>query len=242
VKTTDTRIENEIRHGASIADNPGKVWNWESPAGKKRWQRRTAMLSGHISPEMYVLELGCGTGYYTKELLQTGARICAIDISPDLLAIARRNIHTERVSFVQENAYSMGFKDNTFDTVVGSSVLHHLDIDKAMHEVFRVLKPGGQIAFTEPNMLNPQIMIQKNIPYIKQKLGDSLDETAFFKWQLHRILKKNGFRGIRIEPFDFLHPAIPEMFVPAFEGLNRVLEKTPFIKEIAGSLFIRASK
>ncbi len=200
------------------------------------------MLSAHISPGMHVLELGCGTGYYTKELLQSGARICAIDISPDLLAIARSNIHAERVSFVQANAYSMGFEDNLFDSVVGSSVLHHLDIDRAMHEVFRVLKPGGQIVFTEPNMLNPQIMLQKNIPYIKQKLGDSLDETAFFKWQLHSILKKNGFRDIRIEPFDFLHPAIPEILIPAFECLNHSLEKMPFIKEIAGSLFIRAYK
>ena len=40
-------------------------------------------------------------------------------------------------------------------------------MDKSVSEIYRVLKPGGAIFFTEPNMMNPQIAIQKNISYIK---------------------------------------------------------------------------
>lgn len=236
----DARIVNEIRHGAMIADQPGRIWNWESPAGKRRWRRRVAMLSAGIRPDMRVLELGCGTGYYTRELLLTGATICAIDISPDLLQLARAGISSERVSFVEANAYAMDFADACFDTVVGSSVLHHLDIDKALPELFRVVRPGGLIAFTEPNMLNPQIMLQKNIPWIKARLGDSPDETAFFAGQLQRALARQGFTDIRIEPFDFLHPAIPAVAVPVCERIGHWLEATPGVRAIAGSLFIRA--
>lgn len=238
----DQRLDNEIRHGARIAANPGAIWNWESPAGRLRWQRRCAMLAAHVTPAMRVLELGCGAGYYTRELARTGAEICAIDISPDLLELARQEVQSERVSFVRTNAYAMEFGDDSFDSVIGSSVLHHLDLERAVAEIRRVLKPGGTMVFTEPNMLNPQIMLQKNIPWLKRRLGDSPDETAFFRWPLARLLRRYGFRDIRVEPFDFLHPAIPPALIPLGERLNRLCEGLPLVREIAGSLFIRARK
>jgi hypothetical protein len=105
-----------------------------------------------------------------------------------------------------------------------------------------VLKPGGMIYFTEPNMMNPQIALQKNIPYLKRKLGDSPDETAFFRNILKRRMKKAGFINIQIIPFDFLHPAVPEGSVPLIDKIGRQIERIPVIREIAGSLYIKASK
>ena len=67
------------------------------------------------------------------------------------------------------------------------------EIEEALRDIYRVLKPGGTIYFTEPNMLNPQIAMQKNIPWIKRKLGDSPDETAFFRWPLRRLPVFNHF-------------------------------------------------
>lgn len=106
------------------------------------------MLTEFIPAGSAVLELGCGTGYFTKEIIKTGAKVTAIDISPDLLAVARKEVGAPNVVFMEENAYRMTFPDNHFDYIIGSSVLHHLDIPKALSEMFRVLKPGGRIAFT----------------------------------------------------------------------------------------------
>lgn len=237
----DLRIKNEISHGKYLKNKgAGEVWNWESPAGRIRWQRRVNMLTSHIHVKDEVLELGCGTGYFTKELINTGARITAIDISPDLLDEAKSVIKTDNVKFLLENAYQMSFGDMVFDTVIGSSVLHHLDIQRAIIEIKRVLKPGGTIYFTEPNMMNPQIAIQKNIPFIKRMVGDSPDETAFFRWKLNKWLLNAGFTEISIIPFDFLHPAIPKRTIGFFKYIGAKLEKVPMIKEFAGSLFIRA--
>ena len=239
----DLRLTNEIEHGRFLASHdPGEIWNWESPAGKKRWQRRVEMLTSKIIPGMDVLELGCGTGYFTREILSTGAKITAIDISPALLEIARKNISSGNIDFCLENAYSMSFPGMSFDCVIGSSVLHHLDIRKALGEIFRVLKPGGAVYFTEPNMMNPQIALQKNIPFVKRKLGDSPDETAFFRFSLKRWMKKAGFHFIEIIPFDFLHPAVPEKAVQFIDKLGKTLENIPILKEIAGSLYIKANK
>jgi len=237
------RVTKEIRHGRFLAKHgAGEIWNWESPAGKLRWARRVKMLSKHLGPGVTVLELGCGTGYFTRALARSGADIVAIDVSPDLLEIARANCSAPNVRYEIQNAYEMSYPDAVFDSVVGSSVLHHIEIEAALREIYRVLKPGGTICFTEPNMLNPQIAIQKNVPWVKRKLGDSPDETAFFRWPLRRLLEETGYRDVRIDPFDFLHPKTPVPLVDRLSSLGRVLENVPVISEFAGSLHIRAVK
>jgi SAM-dependent methyltransferase len=237
------RIFREIRHGRFLAKHgAGQIWNWESPAGKLRWARRVKMLSNHLRPGMTVLELGCGTGYFTQELARSGADVVAIDVSPELLEIARSNCSAPNVRYQIENAYALSYPEAVFDSVVGSSVLHHLEIAAALRNIYRVLKPGGTIYFTEPNMLNPQIAIQKNVPLIKQKLGDSPDETAFFRWPLRRLLEQTGYRDVRIDPFDFLHPKTPVPLINRVNALGRFLENVPLISEFAGSLYIRAVK
>jgi len=239
----DPRINHEIEHGLYLARHgAGEIWNWESPAGKVRWRRRVDMLTSGILPGMKILELGCGTGYFTRELVKTGAMITAIDISPDLLEIARNGISGKNLVFCLENAYGMSFPENMFDRVIGSSVLHHLDLRKALGEICRVLRPGGMVCFTEPNMMNPQIALQKNIPFIKRRMGDSPDETAFFRFSLQRQMTKTGFRDVQITPFDFLHPAVPEKLIGFIDRAGKAAERIPLAKEIAGSLYIRAGK
>ena len=237
------RIAKEIQHGRFLAEHgAGEIWNWESPAGKLRWARRVKMLSKHLAPRMSVLELGCGTGYFTRELARSGAKIVALDVSPELLEIARANCSAPNVRYEIQNAYDLSYPDAVFDSVVGSSVLHHLEIQDALREIYRVLKPGGTICFTEPNMLNPQIAIQKNVPWVKRKLGDSPDETAFFRWSLRRLLEVAGYREVRIDPFDFLHPKTPVPLVNRLNSVGRFLESLPVISEFAGSLYISAVK
>ena len=237
------RIAKEVEHGRFLAQHgAGEIWNWEGPAGKRRWARRVKMLSNDLRLGMRVLELGCGTGYFTRELARCGADIVAVDVSPELLEIARADSLAENVRYEIQNACALSYPDAYFDSVVGSSVLHHMDIKQALTETFRVLKEGGTIYFTEPNMLNPQIAIQKNFPWVKRTLGDSPDETAFFRWPLQRLLKQTGFRDVRIDPFDFLHPKTPGFLVNRMNGFGLVLEKVPVIPEFAGSLYIRPVK
>jgi SAM-dependent methyltransferase len=239
----EPRLEHEIEHGRYLAAHgAGEIWNWETPAGRVRWQRRVRMLTEHIDWPMSVLELGCGTGYFSRALARTGACITAIDISPELLSVAREQCQLDNVNFEIQNAYDLEYSDASFDAVVGSSVLHHLHVEKAIGEIYRVLRPGGTIRFTEPNMLNPQIAIQKTVPAVKRRLGDSPDETAFFRWRLTRLLRRNRFREIDIIPFDFLHPRLPPFLIPSLKGLADFLEKLPLVSEIAGSLYIRATK
>jgi len=237
------RLGNEIRHGRFLVSHgAGEIWNWESPAGKLRLARRARLLGSHLRPGMRVLELGCGGGYFTRELARSRADIVAVDVSPELLEMAKANCSAPNVCYEIQDAHALSYPDTVFDSVVGSSILHHLEVAVALREIYRVLKPGGTIWFTEPNMLNPQIAIQKNVPWVKRKLGDSPDETAFFRGNLRRLLEQTGYRDVRITPFDFLHPKTPRPFISRLNAIGELLEKTPIVREFAGSLYVRAVK
>ncbi len=120
--------------------------------------------------------------------------------------------------------------------------MHHLDIGAALPRIFDYLKPGGTMCFAEPNMLNPQIMLQKNIGWLKERLGDSPDETAFFRWPFQSALASAGFCDIRITPFDWLHPATPPALIRPLQRIGKVAEELPVVREFAGSLLIAANR
>jgi len=242
-----TLLDHEIEHGRKLMrEGAESVWNWSSPAGRKRADRRAAFLvqAGKIASGDLALEIGCGTGLFSRKVFDlTGARIKAVDLSPELLLIARNSLEQRTgIEFTEEDAMHLSSKDCTFDVVFGSSILHHMVFDAALREILRVLKKRGRMVFAEPNMLNPQILIQKNIPFIKKRLGDSPDETAIVRWKLKKQMEELGFSNIRITPYDFLHPATPAAMIPFVDKAGRLIEKIPGLREIAGSVIIYAEK
>ncbi|MDD5491363.1 MAG: class I SAM-dependent methyltransferase, partial [bacterium] len=190
------RIEQELKHDEKILSRAEEIWGWDTPAGRKRAVRRAQYFIrlGRLTRGTKVLEIGCGTGVFTRQLAPTGASVTAIDISPDFIAKASQIGAGSNVSFKVEDIHSLSFQDETFDAVVGSSVLHHLELKPALNEIKRVLKSGGVLVFTEPNMMNPQIMLIKNVKPLGKIMGDSPGETAFFRWNLTAELLKEGFR------------------------------------------------
>ncbi|RZB30168.1 MAG: hypothetical protein SRB1_02448 [Desulfobacteraceae bacterium Eth-SRB1] len=238
------KIQSEIEHGKRIAKDAINIWGWGTPAGQIRANRRAGYFIqlGNIKAGRKVLELGCGTGEFTKRIAETGVDITGVDISPDLLKIATGRIKNKTVRFQIQNVEKMDFDDESFDIVFGSSILHHLNLKQALLEIYRVLREGGRIVFTEPNMLNPQIWLERNIPAIRSLTHTSPGETAFLKWHLKRELLNHGFKDVRIRTFDFLHPLTSQKLIQSIINIGNVIENIPLVKEIAGSLLIHASK
>jgi SAM-dependent methyltransferase len=105
---------------------------------------------------MTVLDAGCGTGNYSRALLDHVARIEAVDLSAGMLEIARRKLSDAdlhaRVVFHQASIEALPLPDGAVDGVMVNQVLHHLTDDPAagwpvhrrvLRELGRVLKPGG---------------------------------------------------------------------------------------------------
>lgn len=240
-KSFDSMAIHEIEHGRMLASSGAEaLWGWGSPAGQHRAERRGAMVAAaaKLRAGISVLELGCGTGLFSAKFAETGALVTGIDISPELIEIARKKV--KNAKFVCGRFEDAGFPEK-FDAVVGSSVLHHLNISAALDKSRQLLVPGGRLAFAEPNMLNPQIFAERT--FLRDRLASvSPDETAFVRWRLAHLLREHGFVEVSIQPFDWLHPAVPIRLVPSVKWVGNLLEQIPLVKEFAGSLIIRCKK
>src|SRR5262245_55903744 len=114
------RAEHEIQHGEFLAGQDTElIWGWGTSAGRLRSTRRTTLIANgaRLGPHAHVLEIGCGIGMFTEMFAQTGARIIAVDISPDLLKRARaRNLPKDKVQFLEKRFEDCDV-DGPFDAV-----------------------------------------------------------------------------------------------------------------------------
>ncbi|HEV7654243.1 MAG TPA: class I SAM-dependent methyltransferase [Mycobacteriales bacterium] len=139
--------------------------DWEAGSYDEKWsisydercvtyaRGRFDHIAGPVAePYGRALEIGSGTGFFLLNLMQAGvAKSGSVtDISPGMVEVALRNaaglgLDVEgRVA----DAETIPYGDGEFDLVVGHAVLHHIpDVEKALREVLRVLKPGGRFVF-----------------------------------------------------------------------------------------------
>jgi 2-polyprenyl-3-methyl-5-hydroxy-6-metoxy-1,4-benzoquinol methylase len=235
------RADHEIEHGKFLAvRDVESIWGWGTPAGRVRARRRATLIASGagLKPGLRALEIGCGTGLFTHMFSQTGANIVAVDISGDLLEKAKaRNLPADKVVFI-EKRFEDCVVDGPFDAVIGSSILHHLEIAEAFPKIYDLLKPNGIMSFAEPNMLNPQVFAERKFRGLFPAV--SPDEKAFVRWRLARDLHEAGFRDVEVIPFDWLHPATPHSMIRLVSGVGDALEKVPFLREFSGSVYIKA--
>jgi ubiquinone/menaquinone biosynthesis C-methylase UbiE len=88
--------------------------------------------------------------------------------------------------FILMDAHDMQFEDGTFDFVFGDAILHHLNMARALDEIFRVLKPNGKILFVEPLDINP---VGKLVRSLTKKARTS-DEQPLRRCDIAEIKKR----------------------------------------------------
>jgi len=126
-------------------------------------------LLGNVR-NLEVLEYGCGWGENTILLSKRGAHVHALDISPELIAINQQRMDingvTNGVRLSVASAYEVPCPDESVDVVFGMMILHHLDLDQAAREVYRVLRVGGRAIFSEPVRSSPTLRaLRKLLPF-----------------------------------------------------------------------------
>jgi 2-polyprenyl-3-methyl-5-hydroxy-6-metoxy-1,4-benzoquinol methylase len=241
---SDRSLREKEFHNKAVDGSGGLCWANITPAGQLRQDIRARMAVDYIriSKVSKVLEIGCGNGEFSKRFLRTGAEMHCVDISEKAIALLKEQYKGTNLIFEPADVEHLQFPDNHFDGIIGNGILHHLNLDACLGELFRVLKPGGRIFFSEPNMMNPEVFLESNVRWIGKLAQKSEDETAFFRWRMAKALRQHGFTAIEVVPFDFLQPLTPKPLINFVQMISRVLEKTPLFREIAGSLRIVAAK
>lgn len=112
-----------------------------------------------------LLDLGCGAGETSVFFARQGAHVVAADVSREMLRVAGALAahHQVPLHTTQLMAEAMPFPDATFDRIYGNGVLHHVELEPALREIARVLKPGGIATFIEPLSHNPVIEVYRRI-------------------------------------------------------------------------------
>lgn len=99
-----------------------------------------------------VLDFGCGTGENIIPLVERGARVTGMDISPDLIALARKRLNDASLEARLKigSAYDTGFPDESVDVIFCIALIHHLDIARVVEEMLRILAKDGVVVLQEP--------------------------------------------------------------------------------------------
>lgn len=166
-----------------------------------------------------VLDLGCGSGENVIPLAKKGAKVTGIDLSPDLINVARRRAEKYGVDadLRVASAYETGLPSRSVDVVFCIAVLHHLDIQRAKNEVRRVVKPGGLFIVSEPVRFSWAVkQVRKIFP---TKLEVSEDEYPLSAAQL--ALLTDGFQMIASRSFRSIFAAAGLKFARRFAKVIR---------------------
>lgn len=127
------------RHAEGYAKRP--------VADEDAYQKKLRVTREYLEPDMEVLELGCGTGSTAIVHAPYVKHIQAIDISPKMLEIARGKAdagNIGNITFKRSAIDDFSAPDQTFDAILGLSILHLLENkEDAISKVHRMLKPGG---------------------------------------------------------------------------------------------------
>ncbi|MEA4903620.1 MAG: bifunctional demethylmenaquinone methyltransferase/2-methoxy-6-polyprenyl-1,4-benzoquinol methylase UbiE [Petrimonas sp.] len=187
------------------------------------WRKESIKALKPYCPE-YILDMATGTGDFAilaQKILQP-KRIIGIDISEGMMAVGRDKVKRkglERIiTFERQDSSALSFPAETFDAVTAAFGIRNFEnIDKSFGEVLRVLKPGGMFLFIE--LTTPEATPMKELysfytKYVMPVLSNTMateqrayeylpESIAAFPQgrEMMLILKKNGFRNIRLRRF-----------------------------------------
>ena len=195
----------------------------------------------------YVLDFGCGTGNFTGKVINFNPKkIVAVDISEEAIKKAKNNSNqnSENIEYRVENCEDLSLNSDSFDIAYGSGILHHLNLNKSLSELKRILKKDGKIIFIEPMATNPIInLYRKFTPNAR-----TTDEHPFKLSDVEFI--KSLFANVEVKYYGFL-TLVCFLFYkePERSNLFRILKKmdekilnSRYFKFLAWSVLIKAKK
>lgn len=199
----ETPFSGAIEHVRMTMPQPSKFWDRIAERYSKRpiadeaaYQRKLQVTRDYFRPDMDVLEFGCGTGSTAIAHAPYVKHIHAIDISSKMIEIAQRNARAgdvENVTFEQSTLDELDVPDETFDAVMGHSILHLLeDKEEAIAKVHRMLKPGG-VFVSSTACIRDFMKVFKVIVPIGRTLGLLPLVKVFTLQQLQDSLTDAGF-------------------------------------------------
>jgi len=216
----------DVKHGVALYGQDYNFKTYYEP-----------FLKSTIPNQGTVLEIGCGTGVYTRWLSERGLNVVAMDISPKMIELARQK--APGATFYEgdcENPASnsgVGEQAGLFDLIVGFNTFsYYPHKEDALKNYHALLKPGGRLVVIDMNGRSPyyQLMAWMNINEARQWLPEI---KASNRQDLLRLLGKTGFTIDVLDHFSCIPNGLNKGIVNLLRPFNSVFMAVPFIRNYA---------
>lgn len=179
----------------------------------KIWQRVFKTYAPSNLENLNMLDVGCGPGSFAILLAKLGAKVTALDYTPEMLKFAKKNAKNQgvEIEFLQGNAQDLSFETKSFDMLVSRNLTWNLpNPQKAYQEWYRVLRTNGRMLNFDANWYLPLFKNDKDIEKFLDNIKDMPDYSEVYpnahkmeeiakKLPLSKILRPNWDEKILLE-------------------------------------------
>jgi ubiquinone/menaquinone biosynthesis C-methylase UbiE len=199
-----------------------------TPIGSLVKKYETQLILDQLKPKPgeIILDVGCGTGVFTIDILLSGSQVVGLDISLPMLIQAVKKLKGLPFQMILADILNLPLPGNSFDKVISVTTLEFVEDAKgAVEELFRVTQKGGSIVVATLNSLSPWASRRR----AKAEKGHTLFEKAIFR-SPDELLHLAPFKGVVKTAIHFQREDDPEKAVIIeHEGQKKNLNTGAFV-------------
>jgi 2-polyprenyl-3-methyl-5-hydroxy-6-metoxy-1,4-benzoquinol methylase len=203
------------------------------------WRAQTFRHMVHLLPGQTILELGCGQGLFTRQLAHVSHGenpITAATFDPDRTSAEHLPASAE---FVNVARSPEALAERQFDFIVVMEMLDANNCAWILQNVYELLKPGGQILFYESNPWNVVFKLRNATSRL---FGKKDQRKLLNRPALYELISELGFIQVFAVFNDFVYAPLNRPLIWLLRNLSILLENTPGLQTLAGSIMIHAQK
>ena len=213
----------------------------KDPIGDDRmlWRAQTFRHMMHLLPGQTILELGCGRGIFTRQLVRVSRgenMITAVTFASDTNRPADL---PAQVAFLNASSLPGPLADKRFDFIVAMDLLDRRNCAEVLQNVYEYLNPNGKVLFYESNPWNIVLKLRR---FLSRFFGQQDPRSLLSRPQLYELMSEVGFIRVFSVYNDFVYAPLSQRLASLFRNLSTVLENAPVVRTLAGSILIHAQK
>jgi dolichol-phosphate mannosyltransferase len=218
-----------------------QYWRSRDPINQDRllWRAQTFRHITHLLPSQTILELGCGQGLFTQQLVRasrcenpiSAVTFCPGEVRPAGLPASVEFLHAPSLPGI--------LADRRFDFVVAMDLLDKRNCAWFLSNVYQLLAPGGQVVFYESNPWNVVLGLRQAMSHY---FGRGDPRQLLTRLALYELMSEIGFIRVFAVFNDFVYAPLSRRLVWLLRNLSILLENMPVIQTLAGSILIHAQR